>query len=452
VGGRAAGRPTSLPLTGADCFLRALDAEIRRQHRASHVSQLVLRLGPGFDPAILEKLVAEVARAQPIVRAPIARRFGLLAPVYRLSAAAGRPPPRVDLHERDAPAPPVGAPLPALFARRLNEPLRARAGELLRFDVVRYAGGAAGTDLAASWLHMLFDGSGSERFIGWLDRCYRGESSPAELPDPGELSPSREAPPPLRARADAALAWQRWVKALASPPLRSLAGPPRRTPQALRIDPLCLDAAESARAVASAGRRAGFLTPMLFYLAAAIRAHHAVFRARGVDPRAYLVPLPVNLRARGRAGALFRTHVSLLWFRVLPHEADDLEGLLALLKEQRLAAIRAGHVEGGAHAMDLVRALPARLHTRLARIHHAGELCSFFFAWTGEFLGGQKQFLGAEIRDGFHVAPAPPSPGSCLATSLFDGRLHTTHVHQRGLFSDEERALFAEQLRADLLA
>jgi hypothetical protein len=191
---------------------------------------------------------------------------------------------------------------------------------------------------------------------------------------------------------------------------------------------------------------------MLFYLAAAIRAHHAVFRARGVDPRAYLVPLPVNLRARGGAGALFRTHVSLLWFRVLPHEAEDLDGLLALLKQQRLAAIRAGHVEGGAHAMDLVRALPARLHTRLARSHHAGELCSFFFAWTGEFLAGQRQFLGAEIRDGFHVAPAPPSPGSCLAASLFGGRLHATHVYQAGVFSDEERALFAEQLRADLLA
>ena len=40
----------SVPLTGADCFLRAFDGEVRRLTGASHLSQLVLRLGPGFDP------------------------------------------------------------------------------------------------------------------------------------------------------------------------------------------------------------------------------------------------------------------------------------------------------------------------------------------------------------------------------------------------------------------
>ena len=46
-------------------------------------------------------------------------------------------------------------------------------------------------------------------------------------------------------------------------------------------------------------QEAGFLTPMLFYLAATIRAHDAVFRARGSDPVSYVVPLPVNLRPKG---------------------------------------------------------------------------------------------------------------------------------------------------------
>jgi hypothetical protein len=84
-----------VPLTGADGFLRAFDHEIRRTAGASHVSQLVLRLGPGFDPGIFAKLVEELASAQPIVRAPIGRRFGLGRPVYRTRAAARRPAPRV---------------------------------------------------------------------------------------------------------------------------------------------------------------------------------------------------------------------------------------------------------------------------------------------------------------------------------------------------------------------
>ena len=55
-----------VPLTGADCFLRAFEAEVRRTAKASHLSQLVLRLGPGFDVEAFRRLVEEVSRANPI--------------------------------------------------------------------------------------------------------------------------------------------------------------------------------------------------------------------------------------------------------------------------------------------------------------------------------------------------------------------------------------------------
>lgn len=439
--------PSSVPLTGADCFLRAFDHEIRRRSGASHLSQLVLRLGPGFDPALLEKLVGEVARAQPIVRSPVGRRLGLGAPVYRTGRAALRPPPRVQVSEVAPDSDPES--LPPLFAQRLNQPMLARRGELLRFDAVRRG---EGTDLALTWVHMLLDGSGSERFVRWLDACFRGEARPESLPDPHELEARPGPRPGLAERGRRARAWQHWHQGFAARPPRSLAGPLGPARQRLRSELLVLSEEESARAAASAGRRAGYLTPMLFYLAAAVRAHHAVFRARGVDPGSYLVPLPVDLRPKGGPGAIFRTQVSLLWFQVPSRLADDPDALLEALKGQRRDAIRAGHVESGAHAMDFARLAPRRLYAHLARRPFRGELCSFFFAYTGEFLPGLERFLGSEIRSGFHVAPVPPSPGSCLATSFHRGRLHATHVHQDGVLSAREREIFREQLRADLLS
>jgi hypothetical protein len=441
--------PTRVPLTGADCFLRAFDAEIARWNGASHLSQLVLRLGPGFDSARLRELVAAAAAAQPILRAPVRRAFGVGAPCYRLAAAAGGALPAVEVHDA-AEAPGPGGPYPELFARRLNEPRSLRRGELLRFDAVRYAAGALGTDLAMTWQHLLLDGSGSERFVRWLDACARGSARLEALPDPAELRAARAPARPLGQRGAAARTWQAWLEGFAAHAPRSFAGPRRRTRQALAWDAWTLDAEATARAVAEAGRRAGFLTPMLYYLALAVRAHHAVARARGLDPGSYLVPLPVNVRPRGAEGAMFRTHVSLIWFQVLPHEVEDLDALISSLKAQRLAAIKSGQVENGADAMDLARLAPTRLYAYLARRAFAGELCSFFFAFTGEFLGGLDRFLGAEIRNGFHVAPVPPSPGSCLALSLRDGRLNATHAWQRGVFSAAERALLFAQLRADL--
>jgi hypothetical protein len=299
---------------------------------------------------------------------------------------------------------------------------------------------------------MLFDGAGSERFVRWLDECFRGEGRPDALPDPAELDSLPSPRALLSERGRAARSWQRWHDGFAAIPLRSPAGPRRRVRQALGYEQLQLPAEEGARVAGSAGRRAGFLTPMLFYLAAAIRAHHAVFRARGVDAGSYLVPLPVNLRPRGGEAAIFRSHVSLIWFHVPSREVDDFEALLELLKAQRLAAIKEGQIQNGVHALDFARYAPKRLYAHMARRSFGGELCSFFFAYTGEFLSGLERFLGGEIRNGFHVAPVPPSPGSCLAMSFHRGRLNATHVHQDGVFSAREQQILREQLRADLLS
>jgi hypothetical protein len=438
-----------LPLTGADCFLRAFDAEIRRTAGANHVSQLVLRLGPGFDAELFHKLIDQVAHAQPIVRAPVGRRFAVGAPVYRLGAAARCARPRIRVIDADSPPVP-DAELPELFAKHLNEPLSARRGELLRFDIVRYAGGAAGTDLAMSWLHLLFDGFGSEVFVAWLDACFRGASSPAELPCPDEFAPESRPRSTHRDRGDAPMAWQSWLAGMGAHRPHSLAGPLDRTHQALRYSRLRLSAAETARSVKSAKQRAGFLTPTLFYLAAAIRAHHAVFCARAADPGSYVVPLAVNLRPKGAAEAMFRSHVSLIWFQVLPAEVGDLDALIGNLKEQRLAAIKTHQIENAVAAMDFARFAPSRVYSHMSRSGFRGELCSFFFAFTGDFAAGLDHFLGAEIRDGFHVAPVPPSPGSCVAVSLRGGRLGATHVYQDGVLSARELEIFREQLQRDL--
>jgi len=147
---------------------------------------------------------------------------------------------------------------------------------------------------------------------------------------------------------------------------------------------------------------------------------------------------------------MFRTHVSLVWFQALPEEVDDFDGLIAGLKQQRLAAIKAGQVENAVAAMDFARFAPSRLYSKMSRSGFRGELCSFFFAFTGDFLPDVDHFLGAEIRDGFHVAPVPPSPGSCLALSLRGGRLAATHAYQSGVISEREREIFREQLQSDL--
>jgi hypothetical protein len=429
-------------LTGADGFLRAFDADTRRRNGASHLAQLVLRLGSGFDADAFRAVLAETAAANPILRAPIRRRAGVGLPRYRTDAARDAGWPAFTLHP-----PSASGELPELFHRRLNEVRSARRGELLRVDAVPRD---SGTDLAFTWLHMLLDGAGSERFVQFLEDRRAGRAPAVPAADRPEAKPEVELPASARQRGGMAMRWQRGMQALSALSVRSLAGPARPVRQDLVYDVHAFSPEESATIVGRAASLAGFLTPMLFYVAAAVRAHDAVLRARGAVPESYVVPLPVDLRPKGGEGGVFRTRVSMIWLQVRAERVADLAALLADLKEVRRTAIREHQVENGVAAMDYALLAPAGLYARMTRRPLRGELCSFFFGWTAEFCDGLERFFGAEVLDGFHAPSVPPSPGSGLVFSRFGARLNVTHVRQQGVLSESERELFRSALVRDL--
>lgn len=460
-------RLADVPLTGADAFLRAFDAECRRRGGASHLSQLVLRLGRGFDAARFEATLAEAARAHPILRAPVARPIAWPFPVYRTTHPSPALP-AVTLHPVFAPAPVAAHPdlepglapggsLPAVFGTRLNETLRLDRGELLRFDLVPRADG--GTDLAMTWAHLLLDGAGSEHFVTWLARCGEGATRADALGAEAGGGPGLDETPgaawrALRVQGDRARLWQRQMTSLATPRPRSLGGPLSSARQATRYERLTLGADASQRFLARAQQKAGALTPVLFPLAASMRAHAAVLQRRGVAPGALLVPVVANARPKGAAAAgaeaIFRTHVAMLWYRALAEETRDLDALVRALRAQRAELSKRRFLEDGLAALAVARVAPMRAYTFAVRRILGGELASFFFAYTGDFLPRAHSFFGAPIEDGFHVPGLPASPGSALVFSMRSGRLGVTHVWQDGTIDAAERAVLRSALVADL--
>ncbi len=427
----------AIPLTGADCMLRAFDREARRYHGASHASQLVLRLGAGLDRQRLRGLVEGLVADAPIVGASI-RRPWLGLPVYDLREPSA---PRLREHRV---APRRG--MPGAFIEAMNETFDARRGELLRFDLVSYEDGSS--DLALTWLHMLLDGSGSESFVKALADKANGARDRIGLAVGGEAETDLS----FRDRGLRAREWQRFLGGFADHPTASPAGRLQRVPQRSRYRVLTLTRDETARATETAAAKAGFLTPVMFYMAVALRAHHALMAARGTVPPSYVVPLPVNIRPRGGEDAVFRTHVSMLWFQVRSDAVGDFDALLAELKRQRQEMIKRGLVDSGRCAIDFARYMPAFLFDRMVRSTLGGELCSFFFAFTGTFLDGVSEFCGAPIENGFHVPAVLPSPGSCVAMSVFAGRLNLTHVYQAGAVEESESEQLVESARRELLA
>jgi hypothetical protein len=80
-----------------------------------------------------------------------------------------------------------------------------------------------------------------------------------------------------------------------------------------------------------------------------------------------------------------------------------------------------------------------------------GEIATFLFAFTGQFLPRLQRFAGAKIVDAFHAPAVQPSPGSGLIMSIRGGALNITHVYQDGVLTEQERSVLFAHLRADLL-
>jgi hypothetical protein len=286
--------------------------------------------------------------------------------------------------------------------------------------------------------------------VSFLEQRRRGTAPAVPPADRPDAEPEVALPARSRERGAMAMSWQRGMQGIGALPARSLAGPARRVQQDLVYDVHCFGAEQSAAIVGRAASLAGFLTPMLFYVAAAVRAHDAVLRARGQVPASYVVPLPVDLRPKGGEGGVFRTRVSMIWLQVRAERTGDLAALLADLKEVRRRAIRERQVENGVAAMSYALYAPARLYARMTRRPLGGELCSFFFGYTAEFCEGLGHFFGAELIDGFHAPSVPPSPGSGLVFSRVGEHLNVTHVYQRGVLSEPELGIFRSALVRDL--
>ena len=91
---------------------------------------------------------------------------------------------------------------------------------------------------------------------------------------------------------------------------------------------------------------------------------------------------------------------------------EDFDGLVADLKAQRVAAIRAGQIENGMHAMDFARLAPRRLYAHMARRTLGGELCSFFFAFTDGFLPGSRASSAPRSETAFTFRRCRPRQGA----------------------------------------
>jgi hypothetical protein len=413
-------------LNGSDYLMLGFDFELRRRGYAGNSCQIILELNAAIAPAALQQRLAELVQRHPIL---VARPGGIFLPKWKLPR---RPvPPTVRLHRESS----------GLREKLADEPLAARRGELIRFDLIERAGGRM--DIIFTWAHKLMDANSAEHFLAVVGR--------ADVPLPATEPPPRRAPKPLKERLTLArksvLQLDEFCKA--KPRTGGVRFPSAPTVQRHHVEKFSVT--ETAQVRAHGVRLCGPLGDAQFHAAISMMELHRLHERIGCVSPSYVLPVPVGLRPKGSVEPLFSNQITMLMAQFFPDQLATAAAAVATLKTQTAQALRGGLIESGVLLAELSRILPLRPYVALIKHGLRGEICSFFYGDTAAVTPLLDTFFGANITDFTHIGATTPSPGIGVIFYYFRGELRFTILYLAPHFSADEAKEFATNLRARLL-
>lgn len=289
--------------------------------------------------------------------------------------------------------------LQAIVEGELNRTIDPRREPPLRFLVVD--GPAERGTLVMTWFHPLMDPRGAENLLAHLAHLDSDDGAPADEGLWPAFAPAPDARP-LRERGRIARRSLQYMDTLAPvPPVspgRAVVAPgPVRFLQGSFI--------ESGAAGARATRE------MPWRLALLGKAMAELWRARELPEVPFMVPISVDLRAKGEPGPTFGNLLAFHFARFDPAATADVPALARELRLQMADAVRDGQIEANAVAMEFLHYRPLSTMLRALPWSAGGEAFSFNCADVADFSPKLDGLLGRRVVNGYHVPAVLPRPG-----------------------------------------
>ena len=388
---------------------------MRQYGLPGNVCCAIIHLGPGFDAELLRRRIAESPVMDWLARARIVRWLPLLPPVWR---TAGKPKAIFFEHplQNGGTEPPWS--LPQAVAER---ELHAKRGPGLTFDVAPHADGTS--HLFLSWNHTLLDARGLDLLLSHLnaDAAAKGVPTVKDF-----ISPKQTGRKAIGWLANAKLAQGslKWLHESGKEPVFSLVPSKSRSARCRNHRRLIRFTGEETARIDERSRQltAGFRRSH-FFLAASIRALHAVALQRGNRDGAYLIPVPHDTRRHGAKGPIFSNHLSILFYRIEPLHAGSVRDIVGELSRQMTEQIRDRFPDCCMAALEMFQSLPLGYYMHHLGKPTGGKFASLSFSDSGEICAGMTELFGGKILDATHLIPCWRRPGLTLLFFKFGSQL-----------------------------
>ncbi|MGH7994326.1 MAG: hypothetical protein ACREDQ_12465 [Limisphaerales bacterium] len=439
--------PRQIRSAAGDYFMHGQDYRMRRFGLPGNVCCAIFQLDRGFDADRLRRRIAESPIMDWLARARLVRLLPLRPPVWR---TATKPKAVFFEHHDQKDNGETPWSLPKVVAER---ELRADRGPGMAFDVVRHGDGTS--HLYLSWSHTLLDARGLDFLLSHLnaDGLTNGAPTIQDFISPRQIGRKQTS---WWSNTKLARGSVKWLHESGKEPLFSLVPPGSRS--SLRRNhrrTLRFTGPETARIDARSQQLTAGFRRSHFFLAASIRALHALAVGRGNRDGAYLIPVPHDTRRHGAKGPIFSNHLSILFYRIEPRHAGRISDIVGELSRQMMDQIRDRFPECCMAALEMFKPLPLRYYAHHLGKPTRGKIASLSFSDSGEICPGMTELCGGRILDATHLIPSWRWPGLTILFLRFGNQLSTllswvddclTPAEVDGLDRDLRKALLEEEL------
>jgi hypothetical protein len=402
----------------------AMHARGRRAGLSSN-ALLVVECDGSIDPARVARAFDRLLDVCPWPAARLRRPFpwGQLHWLAGARESLVRPPVR-----RHAVA--TGEELQHALTAELNRAIDPGREAPVRVSLLDGCGSSsAAAGLVLTWFHPLMDPRGGQNLLAHLCHIDRSEAESPWGPLPPAFVPPRD-PRSLRQRARLARQSLRHIRTLAPVPPVSPA-PPRITAGGARF--------RCETFVDAAGNGHGRTSREISWRLAVVgRAMAELWRRRALPDVPFLLPIAVDLRPKGEAGATFGNMLAFHFARFRPSDTADLAGLARMLRSQLADAVREGQIEANEVGMDFLRYRPLSTVLHGLPWARSGEIFSFNCADVMDLPASLDRCFGRRVVNAYHVPAIPPRPGIGVFFNRCAGQNNVVVSWIEGVVSEDE--------------
>ena len=415
-----------LHLTGADCFILALEKHNQLQGAFGNTCKYVLELAGKLDAEAFKKKINQDTVIQQLASLSVTKTGLFSKPRWQSNPIKDI---EVAVHESDAFIP----------NDVLQKKFTIERPGLFSFDIVNRSNGNC--SLILSWHHLLMDGYGAVLLLKRICDSAKEITLSAEEPTVNLNFEN------IRQAAKAKL----FIGKTSKKELSSIGSTKeyKSVNQKITVIPFTQEETKQIESNALVlGAKFG-LSP--FYLACSARGAKQILQERKVPVTNFWVPVPQNTRKKGALGPLLSNHISFLFYRITNIELSSLKECVSSLNNQMVNQIRDGLPKAYSKLQGFLKRMPSSLYYQLIKGPQGNSLTSFLFTVAEEHPQDLLEFEGLKVLNALSLPPNNFKPGLTFAFMRFNNCLQIMLLYFDEVLSEKEITILEKQLKHELI-